>query len=70
MEYPAQASDGDHTNTTELVIDGKWPTNKRGDNFGAIQACVYVNTSNQWRYFSRGGGSAGQKELLDWPAGN
>ena len=23
MEYPAQDSDGDHTNTTELVIDGK-----------------------------------------------
>ncbi len=28
MEYPAQASNGDHTNTTELVIEGKRPANQ------------------------------------------
>ncbi len=28
---------------------------KIGENFGAIQACIGYYSSNQWRYFSRGG---------------
>ncbi len=43
---------------------------KRGDNFGAIQACRDVwGTQHKWRYFSSYGGWT-EGAAIDWPAGN